>query len=641
MVHIQLDVNALPVAVGAVAYILWLALSKLIARWALGTDKQRLLGLQKKGDPDAVACAADDADIGPHESSEPVPEPAPERPAEKPPAVCSSRAAHLGSTTGAVVVAGVGFVLLLLLVWATGTRGPAGAAPSSDVDVPKQVPTATLPPLATAAHGSAAGPVAPAPPSPGTDADSAAEGVVAVAPAEAEQAGEAASQELVTTSAPLMVKLTRQAMDNDQHDYIRSAYYGTLMVGNPPVPFSVVFDTGSGHLVLPSTYCSSSTCRAHRRYSRRKSSTGVDVNYDGQKVNPTDPRDQIAVSFGTGEVTGVLVEDVICVDKPKAAEDNTSLAVAGSAQGLEDGCVTLRLIAATSLSEDPFAEFQFDGVLGLGLEGLSQAPEFNFMGVIAKSLQQSGNGMSSTFGVFLADNAEEDSEIALGGWAEGHLAEDLSWGPVHDPEMGHWIVPVRGIRVNNQPLDFCEDGGCTAAVDTGTSLLAVPTAAFSSLYQGLRHPAPKAGHCQGRGPLLHIELDHFTVTMGPRDYARLGQAKVPSGNRLYNDGTTTQTRTQRMRQDLRCIPMLMTLDLPEPLGPKLFILGEPVLRKYYTVFDAHRKRVGFGRARHQQDPSREDLLMMAPELDRSARPLRGARRSPTMFDFFRWRKALR
>ena len=47
--------------------------------------------------------------------------------------------------------------------------------------------------------------------------------------------------------------------------------------------------------------------------------------------------------------------------------------------------------------------------------------------------------------------------------------------------------------------------------------------------------------------------------------------------------------------------MLMTLDLPEPLGPKLFILGEPVLRKYYTAYDSKGKRIGFSRARHVND----------------------------------------
>merc|ERR1719321_1734710 len=103
----------------------------------------------------------------------------------------------------------------------------------------------------------------------------------------------------------LSVKLTKQRVENEQEeeDFVRSAYYGTLMVGTPPEPFTVVFDTGSGHLVLPSTYCRSETCRAHKRYRRSTSSTGKDINHNVIVVDPGKVRDQISVSFGTGEVS--------------------------------------------------------------------------------------------------------------------------------------------------------------------------------------------------------------------------------------------------------------------------------------------------------------------------------------------------
>ncbi|CAE7487819.1 unnamed protein product [Symbiodinium pilosum] len=42
----------------------------------------------------------------------------------------------------------------------------------------------------------------------------------------------------------------------------------------------------------------------------------------------------------------------------------------------------------------------------------------------------------------------------------------------------------------------------------------------------------------------------------------------------------------------------MPLELPEPLGPKLFIWGEPVLRKYYTVYDWQDQQIGFALAKH-------------------------------------------
>ena len=55
-----------------------------------------------------------------------------------------------------------------------------------------------------------------------------------------------------------------------------------------------------------------------------------------------------------------------------------------------------------------------------------------------------------------------------------------------------------------------------------------------------------------------------------------------------------------------CRPRLMPVNMPAPLGPNLFILGEPVLHKYYTVFDWAGPKIGFGVAntkRNTQDRS--------------------------------------
>jgi len=532
--------------------------------------------------------------------------------------------------------------------------------------------------------------------------------------------------------APLNIKLTRAVMDQPSN-YIKSAYYGTVYVGTPPLEMTVVFDTGSGHLLLPSMYCRSDTCKAHTRYRRSASDTGRDVNFNGKTVPAGVPRDSITVKFGTGEVTGVLVEDIIClgglIDEPvtaatrpkddildgvakeeqvqeggtegqvatteqqtdegqqdasseavQAAEQDPALPqegqeadgdeteeeepfywpentswderVAGSTwaspEGLEPGCVMLRFLAATALSEDPFINFNFDGVLGMGLQGLSQTPEFNFMGIISQMIPDHGCRRSNTFGVFLADSVTEDSEIALGGWNQRHVSEELSWSPVHDQEIGHWIINIRGIRVGNEKLDFCDDGTCKAAVDTGTALLAVPPQIFRELFEELRHSPPPSGHCQGMGPQLHFELEHFTVTLGPKEYSQVRKTNrtYSPAYRLPDDEDLNNTRHQRRtRTDLRCFPLLMTLEMPKPLGPKLFILGEPVLRKYYSVYDGERKRVGFGRALHRPFPNREQLLTMAPELDgiagkRGGNSGKGRRRMHTMFDVFRWRNQL-
>lgn len=476
-----------------------------------------------------------------------------------------------------------------------------------------------------------------------------------------------------TTGKVFTVKLERQRMHlytEGDEDYFRSAYYGTIQVGTPAQNFTVVFDTGSGHLVLPSMYCHSSTCAAHSRYRRSASRTAKDIDYNGELVQPGQARDQITVSFGTGEITGVFVEDIVCIrgediteetvieamaagnhkyaddldllhqerttvyegdegasaslpqlvqpgdsseaslDLAVSLPDADARALANAADADEEGllpkgCMKLRFIAATAMSEDPFKSFQFDGVLGLGLEGLSQTPDFNFLEVVADSVADWG-GVSQphTFAVFLAESFYEDSQITVGGWSRRHLREEISWNPVEDPEMGHWIIKVKGLRVGNEALKFCEDG-CKAVVDTGTSLLSVPSPIFPELYEMLKHRASLNGDCPAHGPQLHIEFENYTVTIGPPEYAR-GERRqnFKPRPRLFPNSAVnvTDTKKKASRADVWCKPTLMTLDLPEPLGPKLFILGEPVLRKYYTVYDAKQKRVGIGRAWHRHTP---------------------------------------
>mmetsp|Transcript_28644 Transcript_28644/g.66376 ORF Transcript_28644/g.66376 Transcript_28644/m.66376 type:complete len:567 (+) Transcript_28644:169-1869(+) len=375
----------------------------------------------------------------------------------------------------------------------------------------------------------------------------------------------------------------------DDAVHYRSAYFGTIMVGTPPKPFTVVFDTGSGHLILPSSYCHSSTCKAHRRYRRSASSTANDIDWDGRLVQVGEARDQITVSFGTGEVTGVFLEDSLCFGQPGWAVSGSSKNAPSPGHGGES-CVRMRFIAATDMSPDPFKDFVFDGVLGLGLESLSQAPAFNFLHAVSPLAAERGSGFSKTFGIFLAGHDGETSQITLGGWAEEHVEGQISWSPVLQPELGRWLLEIKSLRVDGHVLDFCSSG-CKAVVDSGTSVFAVPSLLFPDLYEKLSAPASD-DECESQSPQLTLDLDGVSLVLTGGDISRLdsGEASTLSA---WGPGQMPRTSSGGT-----CKPMLMVMDLAEPLGPKLLVLGEPVLKKFYTIYDADAKKVGFGRARH-------------------------------------------
>jgi hypothetical protein len=244
----------------------------------------------------------------------------------------------------------------------------------------------------------------------------------------------------------------------------------------------------------------------------------------------------------------------------------------------------MRVVMGVEMSDEPFLSFSFDGVLGLGLSALSLTSEFNFF----QSMVSHGQIRAPQFAIFLANNHNEVSEISFGGYKEEHLHGGLHWVSVASPEVGYWQVSVKAVRVGGKALDFCGSGDCHAVLDTGTSHFGVPGPilqklknSMSSLYSG----SHSSTDCRNAtGPNVEIDLGKFSLTLGPQDYAK---------PRPFLAGGK--------KGDVSCRPNLLRVSLPPPLGPNLFVLGEPVLRRYYTVFDWNKKMVGFGEALHDDD----------------------------------------
>jgi len=92
----------------------------------------------------------------------------------------------------------------------------------------------------------------------------------------------------------------------------KTSYSGVLSIGTPPQEFRVVFDTGSGHVVLPAVECRSEACLVHKRYNMSASSTAAAINSDGSAVPEGELSEQVTIGFGTGEVTGEFSRDRVC-----------------------------------------------------------------------------------------------------------------------------------------------------------------------------------------------------------------------------------------------------------------------------------------------------------------------------------------
>jgi hypothetical protein len=273
------------------------------------------------------------------------------------------------------------------------------------------------------------------------------------------------------------------------------------------------------------------------------------------------------------------------------------------------GCLPVQFVAAIDMSENPFASFKFDGVLGLGLVALSQTPAFNFFDVAAESAAWGPTvGFERTFSVFLGTSDNEDSTVTFGGYRPEvlHNGSTFDWVNVLEPELGYWQIDLVGLKANGEHVDFCDDGTCRAIADTGTSLLAIPSALGPQLVDKMRFTNQPGFKCNGPGPLLELSLASsqggtFVVELEAKDFSRPEFVKdLDSERNNGTDGHDGNATADVAPPNYTCIPMLMHLDLPEPLSPKTFVLGEPVLQKYYTAFnqDPEKPRIGFALAKH-------------------------------------------
>jgi len=318
----------------------------------------------------------------------------------------------------------------------------------------------------------------------------------------------------------------------------KTAYWGDISVGTPPQNFKVIFDTGSGNLIVPSSECNVPGCKNHKKYAHKDSTTSKSVtNENGE--------DSSEITFGTGQISGDFYGDKLCIG--------------------DTLCYDANFIAAEKETASPFEMLPFDGIMGLGFKDLSMGKGFNMLDELTTNGALPGGSVS----FYLTDGG--DSEVTFGGYKSEYLASDIVWAPVEVESW--WQVAVKDITFNNEPKGLC-DGECRVAVDTGTSMLAGP----SGLVDKLNRMVGAKSDCSNFNelPKLGFQIGDKILNLMPDDY----MDKSDSGE---------------------CDFSLMALDVPPPKGP-LFIFGDPFLRRFVTVFDkgsGSGSRVGFGVSNQQ------------------------------------------
>lgn len=314
-------------------------------------------------------------------------------------------------------------------------------------------------------------------------------------------------------------------------------YYGTVTLGTPPQSFLVIYDTGSSNLWVPSKACTN--CKKNGTlYDSSKSSTYIKNG------------EAFALQYGTGSCKGFLSND---------------------ATGI--GGVTITNFSfgeVTTEAADVFGSAPFDGILGLGppKAAVDQVP-MPMAQMVSQGLIQ-----HNIFSFYLASNSSAGSTLVLGGTDQQFYTGDFSYAPVAKAAalLPYWLVSASDIKVGGTSIKAC--GwllGCEMVVDTGTSILAGPVDAVSKL------TAP-IGNVSADCSNVHT-LPTITISLAGKDFDLEPEFYVLRGTD-ENGAVQCQLGIEGVNA-----------------GVPIWILGDPFLRKYYTVWDAEANRVGFATAK--------------------------------------------
>ncbi|XP_066486434.1 cathepsin D-like [Tiliqua scincoides] len=348
------------------------------------------------------------------------------------------------------------------------------------------------------------------------------------------------------------------------HNYMDAQYYGEIYIGTPKQAFSVVFDTGSSNLWVPSSRCCliHLACWLHSHYRSLFSCT--------HKKND----EKFAIHYGSGSLTGFLSQDIVRI-----------------------GDITIKnqtFAEATDLPGLVFVAAKFDGILGLGYPNIAVnnvTPPFDNM-MKEKLLKK------NVFSFHLC-NTDSTVEAYGGEILFGEINHNAYEGKLHYipvSRQAYWQINMDKILVDkpvnksekcwpwnlfdkDDPSNICK-GGCQGILDTGTSLITGPSDQIRAL-----HNAIGADHAFGGQYLLDCSklptLPSVTFHLGGKPYT-----------------LTPEEYTLQVSQSgvTACISGFMSLDIPKPNGP-LWILGDVFLRKYYAVFDRDNNQVGLAPSR--------------------------------------------
>lgn len=240
------------------------------------------------------------------------------------------------------------------------------------------------------------------------------------------------------------------------------------------------------------------------------------------------------IRFGTGSIQANMVRDKVCL---------------GSKE--QKLCVDdFLFLSAFEMSEYPFKDVHFDGIIGLGFPELSMSPDSNFMDYLIKSKKIS----NKVFSFYFTQNNEainnkssdlssiqdverilskkeslnpnQQSELIIGGIDASKIDSKINFYNVISKR--YWEIKLDNVYYGDYKLPFCDKIKCTAILDTGTNTIG----GSDIFFENIKQLTSLNNSCKNLYDLKPISFDINGVlySLDPIDYS----IKVKLNNHKIN-----------------------------------------------------------------------------------------------------------
>jgi hypothetical protein len=310
------------------------------------------------------------------------------------------------------------------------------------------------------------------------------------------------------------------------------AYTGPIQIGTPPQNFTVIYDTGSSDLWIPSANCTDAACNDKHRYNSSLSRT---YKFDNRTFS---------IQYGSGAVSGVMSKDSVTMGGRTAVNQTFGQMLASPGQ--------------------TFVGTSFDGICGMGWPILADMGTPTYNNLIA----QNKSTPVFAFALYPRGSAKT-SQLHIDGYSTSVYTGMVSWIPLI--RKTYWTVTLGTTSIGYRTINY----DSRAILDTGTSLILASKYAASIIHTYIGASLSQWGlytvACSRLPylPTITIRLGGYSFPLTPKQY-------------IIQYGET-------------CYSGFMGIDFRNEEGLSTWILGDVFLRAYYSIHDFKNARVGLAK----------------------------------------------